>query len=186
MNVFNILVGSGFFWGLLITVLIDFIQINKKKKELVAYLKEEEGKGTTDRKLLKFEYKRCQEMVIHYDNMNWQIGSILVGSNIVALGLSLRAELNPFLLGLSIAGMVSMFLWAFWYFRHMALYNLRNDRMYVIEKKLGLRQNLMVHEIRENCSRHQWLGIISGHKTTLLLTIFLAGVWYARALIWSI
>jgi hypothetical protein len=160
-----------------VVVLVHFRLTKGKKVE--EYLQQEQTKGSDDQNLLKFEYKRCQEMLIHYDELNWDIGSILAGSNIVALGLSPNFVSNQLLPGISIAGMVSMFLWALWFFRHVALYNFRVDRMQVIEKKIGLRQYLMVHEVEKDRSRRRWLGIVPGHVTALLLAISIATVWYA-------
>ena len=130
----------------------------------------------------RFLYEKAQEMLIHYDNLNWQIGSILVGSSLVSMGLSLQKGADSTLtLVLALAGMISSFAWIFWFTRHMALYNLRNDVLYMIEEKLGFQHHSLSME--NDVKSGRWLGFISGHWIAIVLAIGLSTAWMLITLI---
>lgn len=42
--------------------------------------------------LKKFEYKMAQDMLKHYDTLNWQIGSILIAGVLLLTGLAINKE----------------------------------------------------------------------------------------------
>lgn len=126
-----------------------------------------------DRDILLFEYNKTQEMLRHYDNLNWNIGSILVGSNIIALGM-LSSQINTgILFGAALAGSFSLFAWILWFLRHASIYNVKNDRLYMIESMLGMSQHRMIGF----ASRKKWLTRTSGNIVALSLYIFLVIAW---------
>ncbi len=137
-------------------------------------------KLSDDTKILLEQYKATQQMLMHYDNLNWNIGSILVGSNLVAIGFVVQQNSNPFLLiGAALAGMCSLWSWELWYFRHVAIYNVKNDVLYIIEAKLNMFQNRLVGLAEEA----GWLGNIDGWKISYLLYVSLSLAWLILAAI---
>ncbi len=126
-----------------------------------------------EKDILLFEYHRTQDMLTHYDNLNWQIGSILVGSNIVALGFLSNSRNTQLLFAAAIGGSLSLFAWIFWYFRHASIYNIKNDRLYMIEQKLHMAQHRMVGYAETK----KWLSRVSGRSVALMLCIGLLIAW---------
>ena len=105
----------------------------------------------------KLEYNAAQEMLRHYDSLNWQIGSILIAATILLTGLVLRKEVidlmqgNDLLSWLVVLGIpgFSLFIlviWLLWFRRHRELYNFRNETLHRLEVSLGLFHHLRVIE----------------------------------------
>lgn len=105
----------------------------------------------------KLEYSAAQEMLRHYDSLNWQIGAILIAATIVLTGLVLREEVidliqrNGVLSWLVVFGIpaFSFFIlqvWRLWFGRHRDLYNFRNETLHRLEIDLGLFHYLRVLE----------------------------------------
>jgi hypothetical protein len=105
----------------------------------------------------KLEYTAAQEMLSHYDSLNWQIGSILIAATIVLTGLVLRQEVicivkMPGLLSWLIAVGIPLFsffvlgIWFLWFKRHRDLYNFRNETLHRLELELGLYHHLRAVE----------------------------------------
>ena len=98
------------------------------------------------------EYVQAQDMLKHYDALNWQIGSILIGANAVLLGLVVNLLPNVGWWGLLVAVAVSVFsfvlldAWMRWFTRHRDLYNFRNETLHRIEVQLGMYHFLPVAE----------------------------------------
>lgn len=97
------------------------------------------------------EYAAAQEMVRHYDTLNWQIGSILIGANAVLFGVvaGILGRIDwpgGFLVATAVAGFSAFLLlaWRLWYKRHRALYNFRHETMHRIELQLGMYHHLRV------------------------------------------
>lgn len=90
------------------------------------------------------EYAAAQDMLKHYDTLNWQIGSILIGANAVLLGLVVGLLGRIGWLGILVALAVSAFSfvllesWWRWFDRHRVLYNFRNETLQRIELQLGM------------------------------------------------
>lgn len=110
-----------------------------------------------DLEIKKLEYSAAQEMIRHYDSLNWQIGSILIAATIVLTGLVLRQEViriiqsNLTLSWLLVFGIpfFSLFIliaWLLWFRRHRDLYNFRNETLHRLEIELGLFHYLRVIE----------------------------------------
>jgi hypothetical protein len=133
--------------------------------------------GTKNKKLLEFEYAETQKMLQHYDNLNWQVGSILVGSSILAMGFITQSSLTTLVAGASIGGMVALFIWALWVYRHTALYNVKYDRLYMIEQMLGFAQHRMVGYA--GLKGVNWLG---DHQLTI--TDLVLVLWGALSIVW--
>jgi len=119
------------------------------------------------------EYKMTQEMLEHYDKLNWQIGSILIGSNLIALGSISKFHNNQLVLAIALAGSFSIFSWMLWYFRHAAIYNIKNDRLYMIENLLNMYQHRMVGY----ASQQKWLTPFPGRVIALIFGISLIISW---------
>lgn len=127
-----------------------------------------------DIKLLMFEYEEAQKMLAHYDNLNWEIGSILIGSNIVALGFIASATPSGnLIIGTALGGISSLTTWIMWYFRHAYIYNVKNDRLYIIESKLKIWQHRMVNLAEEN----GWLTHVDGWIISFILWFLLSLAW---------
>ena len=103
------------------------------------------------------EYSAAQEMLRHYDTLNWQIGAILVAATTILTGLALQSEVIKLLksnnhfsvavvLGLPFFSFIILQTWRRWFQRHRQLYNLRNETMHRIELELGMYHHLRVVE----------------------------------------
>ncbi len=103
----------------------------------------------------KFEYQMAQEMLRHYDSLNWQIGSILIAGTLVLTGLIFNRDTVrllyerfwPTLATLIIANLVSYLVlgtWLLWFHRHRDYYNFRNEVFHRIEFRRGMYHHLAV------------------------------------------
>lgn len=175
MTILHFAIASIVYFGLSIPIWIQMHSIRKKPKK---WYKDVVIFENDNKKDLKFLYEKAQDMLIHYDNLNWQIGSILVGSNLVAMSFALQLNVSPVLaLSLAISGIISQLMWLSWFYRHMALYNLRNDVLYKIEEKLGMHHHRLPGE-----EGKRWIGPIPGNLCTVVLTYGLSTVWLLMTL----
>jgi len=105
----------------------------------------------------EMEYGAAQEMLRHYDSLNWQIGAVLIAATIVLTGLVLRKEVIDLiqatgLLSWLVVGGIPAFslfilvVWLLWFRRHRDLYNFRNETLHRLEIDLGLYHYLRVIE----------------------------------------
>lgn len=105
----------------------------------------------------KFEYQMAQEMLRHYDSLNWQIGSILIAGTLVLTALVFNKDTvkllhdvyYPAVAILLTATVLSAFVlgnWLLWFRRHRAYYNLRNEVFHRIELKRQMFHYLSVVE----------------------------------------
>jgi len=103
----------------------------------------------------KFEYQMAQEMLRHYDSLNWQIGSILIAGTLVLTGLIFNKDTVrllyerfwPTVASLLTANLVSylvLLIWLLWFRRHRAYYNLRNEVFHRIELGRGMYHHLAI------------------------------------------
>jgi len=117
----------------------------------------EEAASSVDVQVRLAEYEAAQEMLRHYDALNWQIGAIFVSANAILLGLvANRSFLELFedhlALGVLAAALLSSFsgsllvAWWLWFRRHRDLYNFRNETIHRIEQQLGMYHFLRVVE----------------------------------------
>jgi len=88
--------------------------------------------------LLK-EYELTQQMACHYDNMNWNIGQIILGSNVVGVGLA-GSDANAYL-ALALISFVTLVLWRYFFLRHKNIQVHKFRRLHAIEKELEFRQH---------------------------------------------
>jgi hypothetical protein len=154
--------------------------VNRKKKRLggeysVKGLKKFYGLSDdyVDRDVLLDEYHRTQEMLVHYDNLNWLIGLVLVSSNIIALGFVSFADNRNVVFAAAFGGSFALFCWVLWFYRHVSIYNVKNDRLYMIEQELGMAQHRMVGY----ASKNGLLVRIPGRNVALLLFFGLLIAW---------
>lgn len=105
----------------------------------------------------KLEYRAAQEMLRHYDLLNWLIGTALVVACVLLTGLLLRQDFIALLRSEGAAGWLlvllipafSFFLlgvWLLWFRRHRDLYNFRNETLHRLETQMGLYHYLRVVE----------------------------------------
>jgi hypothetical protein len=103
------------------------------------------------------EYERAQEMLRHYDALNWQIGAVFISANAIVLALLANRDLlelfdGQLALGILAAALLSAFsgsllvAWWLWFRRHRDLYNFRNETLHRIEQDLGMYHFLRVVE----------------------------------------
>jgi len=138
-------------------------------KKLYNNLPEKEA----EKDVLLVEYNRTQDMLRHYDNLNWQVASILVGSNIVALAFISSSSSPNVLFAAAFGGSFSLLAFNLWFFRHVSIYNVKNDRLYIIEYQLGMAQHRMVGY----ASSHNLLVKVPGRCVALLLYFGLLIAW---------
>jgi hypothetical protein len=162
------------YFSFLVLIIAQLLGAKSKPKD---WYKEITILETDDPKQLRFLYDKAQNMLIHYDNLNWQIGSILVGSNLVAMSFSIQLGYDSILvLGLAISGMLSQLLWLLFFLRHMALYNLRNDVLFKIEEIWKIKHHRLTTEVK---MRYKYaLGLVPGHFSALVLGIGFSTVWW--------
>ena len=102
----------------------------------------------------KLEYQMAQEMLRHYDSLNWQIGSILVAASLVVTGLALNKDLLilarsstslrwSLTIGVPLLSLFVLGIWLLWFRRHRALYNLRNEVLHRLEMQLNMYHHLL-------------------------------------------
>ena len=115
------------------------------------------SEASQDRKEKLFEYQAAQEMLRHYDSINWQIGSILIAATLVLTGLTFQKDVIVIIRGCDIASWIivisvpilslSVFaIWVLWFRRHRDLYNFRNETLHRLELELGFYHYLRVIE----------------------------------------
>lgn len=142
----------------------------------------QEIENNQDRKdeLLK-EYEMTQQMAVHYDQMNWQIGSILIAGIFIGIGI-IGTKIEAYLL-LCIISFLILFVWSKFYFRHKAIQNTKFERLHEIEDQLNFRQHLMVKERDQDGTLKGIHGkdvvyIITYGLPTLLLIIYFIHRYY--------
>ncbi len=182
MYLIRLIIGLVVFFVLSIVVVSNAVIVKRRKGGSPSYSDPTgfgatwKGQATTKDDILKFEYEQTQEMLTHYDRLNLQIASIIVGSNIVGMSFVLGAPsalTSPALPGVAIAGMISLSIWVLWIQRHVAIYNVKNDRLYMIERQLDMLQHRMVGFADNN----HWLGSFSGRIVNLFLWAGLSVGW---------
>jgi hypothetical protein len=92
-------------------------------------------------KALLEEYKAANTYTNHVDELNWQVGSILIGGSIAAVALSFNLANSQFKLApafVSLAGLVAVMCWFFYVRRGRAMTRITIARMRMIEYRLGL------------------------------------------------
>jgi hypothetical protein len=105
----------------------------------------------------KLEYVAAQEMLRHYDSLNWQIGSILIAGVIVLTGLVVNKDIVvtmqqshmtawTLILSIPVFSAFVLITWWLWFRRHRDLYNLRNEVLHRLERELGMYHFLRVVE----------------------------------------
>ncbi len=100
------------------------------------------------------EYQAAQEMLRHYDSLNWQIGAILIAAVIVLTGFTLNKDIIDLasssnstritiLIGFPLLSFFVLGVWLLWFRRHRNMYNYRNEVLHRIELQLGMYHHLL-------------------------------------------
>jgi hypothetical protein len=135
----------------------------------------------------RLEYQMCQEMLRHYDTLNWQIGSIFIAAVFLLVGTSLPGLLEsaakfeygfPLIIALSA---ILMFAWLIFFLRHRAIYNVRNYRLKKLEELLGYEQYKLNFQTFKETKK---LPGSDGKELNLLEKI--SGWWVAIAVAFAI
>lgn len=110
--------------------------------------------------LWKFEYERAQEMLQHYDNLTWHIGSIFIAGILVLTGLGLGKDgfeilakgWRSLLVVFGIPGIsfLVLVLWALWFKRMRSHYRFRDEVLHRLEEKLKIYHFLRIAETNRN------------------------------------
>lgn len=141
-------------------------------------------KGNIDEKrkneLLK-EYELTQQMAIHYDQMNWQIGSILIACILIGV-VAIHKDIHSYFL-LSTLSLFVLWIWSKFYFRHKGIQNLKFERLQQIEKELNFKQHLIVKQSDQEGSLQGLHGknlvnIITYGIPSLLLFIYIINEFF--------
>lgn len=105
----------------------------------------------------RFEYAQAQDMLKHYDALNWQVGSILIAGLAALTGFVVNQQAEVDLLkqciviyGVPFFSLVLLCFWGLWYQRHRFMYNLRNEVLHRLELELGMYHFLKVVDVCEN------------------------------------
>jgi hypothetical protein len=99
-----------------------------------------------EEQILLEEYKITQETISHYESLIWSIGSIFNAIVVAVLGLTADLD-NPDSLIVPI--IVSIWFHGLWFLfetRYRQINISKFSRLWEIEEKLGMRQNIVVYE----------------------------------------
>lgn len=143
---------------------------------------------------LRLEYEKTQDMVVHFDTINWTIGSILIAGIFLMIGTAGdKIQIYPFLALFSFIGLV---VWRLYYHRHKGILKVKFDRLHYIEEKLGLEQHRQVDALDHPKAdaevpkrrvllflKMRELGGIKGDRYADILTL---GIPIALLLIWFV
>jgi hypothetical protein len=126
---------------------------------------------------LRLEYDKTQQMAIHYDLLNWNIGYILIAGVFVGVGLvGEKIFLYP---ALALISLATLTIWRLFYARHKKIQRVKFIRLQEIEKELNMQQHRRVHsEDRE--------GKLGGLKGDQLATILTLGIPSLLMLVWLV
>lgn len=117
--------------------------------------KQEMGAQEFEKK--KFEYQMAQEMLRHYDALNWQIGSIFIAAVLILTGFAVNKDIIDLakkshglrwtlIIGIPLISWFVLFTWLLWFRRHRSLYNFRNEVLHRLEMQLGMYHFLRIAE----------------------------------------
>lgn len=131
----------------------------------------------TDEKNLRLEYEKTQEMAIHYDTLNWTIGSILIAGVFVTIGIvGEKIQLYPHL---AIFSFIVLGVWRLYYKRHKEIQRIKFRRLHEIEKRLKMAQHLRVN-------RYDKTGEMFGLKGDHCANILFMGIPAILLVLWFI
>ncbi|MDX6444984.1 MAG: hypothetical protein QOH71_2058 [Blastocatellia bacterium] len=105
----------------------------------------------------KFEYEMAQDMLKHYDTLNWQIGSVLIAGVLIFTGLVINKDIIELMrshsnvgkaigFGVPALSLLILAIWLMWFRRHRDLYNCRNEVLHRIESREHMYHYLLVVE----------------------------------------
>ena len=110
------------------------------------------------REALLAEYKALNKFQIHLDEINWQVGSILVGGSIAGVALSFsvgNTQLKLAPVFVSLAGIVAVVSWFFFARRNRGYMMFTVTRMRAIEQQLELQFHEILWKADHNNPSHQ-------------------------------
>lgn len=106
----------------------------------------------------KLEYQMAQEMLRHYDALNWQIGSIFIAAVLILTGFAVNKDIIDlakksqgfrwtWTIGIPFLSWFVLYTWFLWFRRHRSLYNVRNEVLHRLEMQLGMYHFLRIAEV---------------------------------------
>ncbi len=127
---------------------------------------------------LRMEYEKTQDMAIHFDLLNWTIGSILIAGVFVMIGIvGEKKQVYPYL---AVFSFIALLVWRLYYKRHRDIQMVKYRRLHCIEKKLKLQQHLNVETDDDTIEEKRIFGIkikvkklfgIKGNDCANILTV---------------
>ncbi|MDD4874318.1 MAG: hypothetical protein PHE15_05020 [Dehalococcoidales bacterium] len=120
---------------------------------------------------LRLEYQLTQDMAIHYDTMNWTIGTILIAGVFGTIGLiGEKLSVYP---TIAVLSFLILIIWRFYYKRHKDIQHIKFTRLHEIEKELNLQQHLRIKtaddkSIDKKMKKEKIFGLKGDYRATLL------------------
>jgi len=129
-------------------------------------------------KNLRAEYAAANRYSQHLTVIQWQVGSILVGGGLAAVGLSLTAKQGVFApVFVTLAAIVGIISWFFFLRRNSEFAGIANWRMVAIEQELGLELQWRLNSASGRLSEpYPTVHGPSGYRNVKWLTIILVVV----------
>jgi hypothetical protein len=94
---------------------------------------------STDERLesLRVEYRAANDYAIHLSELNWQVGSILVGGSLAAVAVSLTTKRPMAQILITSASLIAVIAWLLFLWRNHSYSRITTKRMVSIERELG-------------------------------------------------
>ena len=87
---------------------------------------------------LRVEYEAALRYAVHTTEINWQVGSILIGGSLAAVALTVSSRVRIPAILVTISAIVAITAWFLFLRRNRDFADITADRMRVIEVQLGL------------------------------------------------
>jgi len=100
----------------------------------------------SEQEILLEEYKVTQESISHYERLTWNIGSIFNAIVVGILGLTAKIDKPNSLIVPIIVSVWFLGLWYLFETRYRQINISKFRRLWEIEEKLGMRQNIYVRD----------------------------------------
>ena len=128
---------------------------------------------------LRTEYEVANRHAIHCTELNWQVGSILVGGSLAAVALSLTTKAKIPTILMTTAAIVAIFAWFLFLRRNRDFASIATRRMATIEYELGLVggvQNLILYASNNKTATYPRAAGPAGFTTASFLAFGLISV----------
>lgn len=133
-------------------------------------------------KSLRTEYQVAMRYAIHATEINWQLGSILIGGSLAAVALALTTKLQIPVILITLGAIVAILAWFFFLRRNHQFAAIAIDRMIRIEQELGLVWGLQASVrfgVPQKDTPNPRLAKPTGYGTSIFLAVGLVVVLLA-------